>query len=375
MLIRHLNSLAELRRYASLWDDLWWRSDVTMPMARAELVARWAEHFAGGRKFCAMVVEEDGQWRAAMPLLHRRVAGVLDAVTLPWSPAGELLWDVPPGDEARVAHALLAAVVRLNTQLVWLDGVPLDTPRWQAMAAAAQDAGLVSVVRRQHRVPRLEIHHDWPACQAAWSRKHRWRMRCCQRRLEALGGLNFRWIQHVAPADVEPWLRRIWAVEDAGWKGAAGTSVLRTPHMLDFFGQQTEQAACWDEVTLAVLECGGEPIAFCYGLMAKGVFHSCKIGYDARLAAFAPGHLLRYFLLERLHADPHCRAVDFVGPWTAAHSHWRPDAYQVGRLMIAPRLAGRAALAAYRMLKGRALQAETHAADGTQTPESVAAIV
>ena len=47
----HVASVAELRSLAALWDDLWWRSDVTTPALRAELITLWMEHFAPRRSF------------------------------------------------------------------------------------------------------------------------------------------------------------------------------------------------------------------------------------------------------------------------------------------------------------------------------------
>ena len=58
------------------------------------------------------------------------------------------------------------------------------------------------------------------------------------------------------------------------------------------------------------------PVAFAYGLTAKGVFHSIKVGYDRDFAEQLPGQLLRYYLLERFFADPERKALDFQGPMT-----------------------------------------------------------
>ncbi len=44
----HLTSVAALRTNAAAWDDLWQRSDVSLPLLRAELLAQWVEHFAPG---------------------------------------------------------------------------------------------------------------------------------------------------------------------------------------------------------------------------------------------------------------------------------------------------------------------------------------
>jgi hypothetical protein len=99
---------------------------------------------------------------------------------------------------------------------------------------------------------------------------------------------------------------------------------------------------------LTFLEADGRPIAFGHGMTAKGVYHSCKIGYDPQYARYAPGQLLRFYHLQQMHGEPDRRAVDFMGPMTEAHALWRPATYPVGRTVIAPkRLSGRLALYAY----------------------------
>ena len=97
------------------------------------------------------------------------------------------------------------------------------------------------------------------------------------------------------------------------------------------------------------LHCGDRPVAFAYGLTAKGVFHSIKVGYDPEFAEQLPGQLLRYYLLERFFAEPERKALDFQGPMTEAHAAWLPERYAVGRLAVAPRQwLGRLAVWAYR---------------------------
>src|SRR3972149_5293608 len=92
----HLTSAAALRNAATAWDDLWWRSDVTLPTVRAELLAQWLEQFGGKAEFHALAVESGGHWVAALPLVSRRIAGVIRAGSLPcnpWLPCGDLLID------------------------------------------------------------------------------------------------------------------------------------------------------------------------------------------------------------------------------------------------------------------------------------------
>jgi len=354
----HITSLAELRAASAAWDDLWRRSDATLPTARAETLAAFVEHFAPRRRFCALVVEEDGKWIAALPLVAGRVAAVLPAGKLPsneWPGGGDLLWDLAAADPGAVGRVLSAGIRALPWPLIWLEGVLPDRASWQTLLACLAEAGLPADLRTRWRSGRLTISHDWEAFRRSWSRSHRQRMASRLRQLARLGPVEFQLHGRLPPEEVVGWLRRGFEVEDRGWKGAAGASVLRTPGMFDFFLRQSRLLAAWGQLELALLECGGRPIAFCCGASAKGVFHSCKIGYDPGCAELSPGLLLQYHLLERLANDPQRKAVDYLGPITEYHSHWRPDTYTVGRLAVAPgRPLGRIALAAYRWRKGPA---------------------
>ena len=88
-----LNSATEIRSVAAEWDDLWRRSEVTVPTARAELIAHWIEHSAPAA-VRALAVERDGRFVAALPLIGGRLKRYIPIGRLPynnWSWAGDLL--------------------------------------------------------------------------------------------------------------------------------------------------------------------------------------------------------------------------------------------------------------------------------------------
>lgn len=345
-----IDSVAGLRACAPAWDDLWWPSDVTMPTCRAELVAQWVEQFASWAVFRALVVADQGQWVAALALVGRKVARVIRAGGMPcseWSSSGELLLD-PAAEVEPALDLLVSAMRRLPWGLLWLEEAVLDTPRWIALQAALARAGVPTHSHQRYHVARIEINHDWAAYRQTWSAKHRQKMSWCLRRLAEKGELRLVTLAELAPEEVQPRLRRALQIEDRGWKGAAGSSVLRTPGMFAFLLRQAEQLARWGQLELHVLQCGGQAIAFAYGGSAKGVYHSCKIGYDPDYAAYSPGQLLRYHVLRQFHGDPRRRAFDCQGPMTDAHTRWRPAAYTVGRLAVAAGPLGRALLCAHR---------------------------
>jgi CelD/BcsL family acetyltransferase involved in cellulose biosynthesis len=346
----HLKSIDDLRSAAPTWDDLWWRSDVALPTARAELLAQWLERFAGRKDFHAFAIEEDGRWVAALPLISRRLTGLLPVGTLPcnpWSPCGELLLD-PAADTASALDAILSSAGDASWQWLWLNDTVLHSSRWRMFVQACDRANAACATHDRYNVARIEIGSDWDYFQKNLSRAHRQATSKAARRLNDEGKVHFNMLSHLDPRDVRSWLERVFEVEDRSWKGMGGSSVLRTPAMFDFFLAQAEQLAEWGQLEIATLELERHAIATLYGFSAKGVYYAHKIGYDPRFAQFSPGQVMFWHILERLHADGRWQAIDCLGPLTEAIARWRPATYTIGRVVVAPRrLVGRAAMHAY----------------------------
>ena len=180
----HIASIEALRSHAVRWDDLWQRSNVALPTLRAEMIALWMEHFAPEAAFQAIVVEDGGRWVAALPLVGRPAAGVLPAgwtVGNPWSTAADLLWDASRIGDVEMGEALVEAAGGLPWPLLWLEGIPLESPQWQAMRGALRRAGTPTACRFAWNTGRIELDGDWPAQQRTWSSDHRRKMHCRMR--------------------------------------------------------------------------------------------------------------------------------------------------------------------------------------------------
>lgn len=357
--ILQIESLETLRALADKWDDLWLRGEATLPSLRAEMLAQWVEQFARPDDFFAIAVETSDRLTAALPLLRRGKGrpGVMNlppfsrAITMPsneWSSASDLLLDESDVSD-QAPHYLINGIRESGVRLLQLDEVILDSARWRRFLQASTEAGMSAAEHPRWEVGRVTIDHDWPAYKARWSRKHRQKMAQAVRRLAEQGEVRLDLHSRLSPKDVEPVLRRCFEIEDGGWKGAAGTSVLRSPGMAEYYLRQAQLAARWGQLEIAMLNCGDCPISFSYGLAAKGVFHSIKIGYDPQFAEYHPGQLLRYYQLERYFADPERTALDFQGEMTSSHAAWLPEPYSVGRVLIAPRaMMGRMAVWGYK---------------------------
>jgi len=374
-----LESVHDIRACAGAWDDLWLRSDVTLPVSRAELVAQWLEMIAPLASVRVLAVEQDDQLVAALPLLGGRVKRLLPAGRLPtndWSWAGDLLVDASADVDSAV-ELLAAAVGRLPWPLVWLEGVALESARWQAFAAALESAGLAIDSSEQFRVGQIEIGDDWSAYKATWSGNHRHQMQRMASRAKKEGCTTLVVLRDVRPDQVESLLRRGFEVECRSWKGAEGTAVLKSPEMFGFYCRQARQLAAWGQLQLTYLELGGRAIAFEYGWNAKGVYCSPKVGYDEAFRRLSPGQLLRYELLERFFADSEQRRFDFVGPLAEATARWSTGTYSIGRLVVGTeRRGGRALMGLLRKYWGWKRRGNSKVGEGAEnelvpTPEGV----
>ncbi len=78
----------------------------------------------------------------------------------------------------------------------------------------------------------------------------------------AEGGTELRELFPTDENEIEELLATGFAIEDRSWKGAAGTSVLKNPHVYQFYLDQAKQLARDGQLELVFLNFQGQPIAF-----------------------------------------------------------------------------------------------------------------
>lgn len=349
----YLRSADELCGVAPAWNALWQRSDVNTPLARAECVAQWLEHFGRGGEFLALVVKRGEAFLAALPLVGPRSAWFHSRGGLPanhWSLCGDFLLD-GADDEAAVCQLLAEGLNQAPWPLVCLAPVAYTARRWRLLAAATAGRGLMTLAVDCDGVGQVRLDGSWQNYLAGRSGNHRRYLQKARRRAERAGELSLEVHTQAPAAEIEALLRRGCEIEDRSWKGAAGTSILRSPRIFECYVEQAKRLAESRHLQLTFLRHCGRPIAFEYGCRAKRTYFSPKVGYDEAYARFSPGQLLRALLFERFFAAGELDLVDFWGPLSDATAKWTTDPYRVGKLWIAPRrpfsrllLAGYAAL-------------------------------
>lgn len=345
MQARVLRSIAELRALGASWDDLWLASPLAIPTIKSEPLAIWLETFAAAEPIRIVVVEEQGNLLAALPLVSRRVYG-LSAGFLPnndWALSGDLLLDERVN--AETVLALLAdAVSELDCSLLWLNGIDLARRDWQLFQAALAERHCVARAHKIWDVGLVDIPHDWKRYLASRSRNHRRQLTRTGDRLRAAGGAQLNVVTWPAPYEIEALLRRGFDVETRSWKSIHGACVLRSPDIFEFYCRQAQVLAEEGNLTLVYLEHHGRPIAFEYGLHGKNVYFSPKVGYDEEFAQFSPGQQLRSLLFQQFSESSDISLVDFHGLLSDATGKWTTRTYESSRLAVGLNVRGKAAV-------------------------------
>ncbi len=351
--ILYLPNLPSFRGQVERWDDLWCRSLVTHPTAHADLITAWLDRFCPREPFQAVVVCRGDQFVAALPLLPRRKGHLVPCLDVPgneWSSAGQLLLD-PGADPCAVCDCLIEGLHQLACPVYWFASIPLHSPWWQALVAAAERAHWSVERRVRYQVGRLELAASWPQQRSLLSKGLRKQLGRSLRGLESLGSLQLRFTLPRSESEAVRLLDRGLRLEHAGWKGGARTALLSHAQAAHFAHDQARQLALQQQLAMVSLELDGHQLAFEYGWLAKRVYHSYKVAYDPQFRRFGPGNVLVYLLLQRLHAAGDAHAIDFLGPLDDAVRRWCPASYSMGRLLLAPpRPLGKAIVLASRYL-------------------------
>ena len=130
--------------------------------------------------------------------------------------------------------------------------------------------------------------------------KQRKELRRQRRRLSELGALTYRSLRQ--PAEIREAAELFMALEDGGWKGARGTSLLAEPSVTTFARTMTRLMARKSQISIESLELDGKPIAMGVVLECNHRAYFWKTAYDEAYADYSPGVQLALELSERLMA-------------------------------------------------------------------------
>ena len=330
-------SLADLHEHATQWNDLWQRSEAEFPTVRAEGIRLWCESFAPKARFAALVVVEGDRFVAALPLIADKAYMALTVYRLPTNctvNAADLLID--PSFDVDLAISLLTSqLCELPSGLAAFDNIRVESDRWQRLLEALAAAKREIYVSPGHEVGVIDVFHDWDAYIGCWSRNHRRSSNRAKKKLEASGEVKVCRLQVPSDEELDEVLEACWKIEDSGWKGENGTSILKTPVLREYYHQEARLMRDLGMLDLWLLKLDGELIAFDYSLLCKQTSLSFKISFDPVWEKCSPGRALQMYQMEQYHQDPNVTLVDTLGFLCEVKAKWTTRSYRSSNCFIA----------------------------------------
>ncbi|MDG9882515.1 GNAT family N-acetyltransferase [Pseudomonas sp. GD04058] len=142
----------------------------------------------------------------------------------------------------------------------------------------------------RRRICNVPVHRISPADRQEVSGDPRYKLRRARKRIAACGAQVRR--VRVDAGNIETWLQRIAAVEDASWKGDDGVGIFSSALSRAWMFQALTALAGQDGVRLVVLELDGECISYRLGLLERGRLYDYNLAFLPAHAGLGSGRVL-----------------------------------------------------------------------------------
>ncbi len=339
------------------WDQLWCAAAHGLPTMRGDCLSLFLATFAKSQRFETACVHDQGDLIAALPMVIRVRCGIsVASLPLnPWMKCGDLMASKSrcnKRDFDELADKALATGAWL-LDFSWA----CETQAWCQFVEALQRRGCYVDRRHMFDVGTIAVEGDWDTYWSSRSSNHRKQMRSNLRKLEQVGNVTFDRHRHIADdTALGQLMSEAFFVENLGWKGNENSSVRSHPAIERFYRSAGTYLNESGMLELQFLRVDGRPIAFEWGYLDQGVYHSHKVGFDPEFARYSPGQLLLYKQLQCWFAGNEVHQVDTMGILSEATARWTNGQYSLNRYRVSgsgliPRLAWRSLCHAHAFLK------------------------
>ncbi len=201
--------------------------------------------------------------------------------------------------------------------------------RWQCIPENGNAISLdtKSLYRHTHDSMYLNFKDGFTEFLERYSKKFRKDITKKIQKIENLGNLELKIFQE--KHEIDSAFDQFLMIEDSGWKGKAGTSIIKQPSKLDYYKYLKKQFSILDLCRINLLTLNDKPIAAQFGIAINDRLYLLKIGFSEEYSEFSPGFLLIYKLIEYFSHNKSINRICFVTgvEWI---KRWHPDAVNVG---------------------------------------------
>lgn len=165
-----------------------------------------------------------------------------------------------------------------------------------------------------------------------------------------------------ARADWEHWLERAFALEAAGWKGAAGTAVLQAEATRDYYRAVVRHFRAANGLRLFGLRLEERLIAFNLVIACGRTCVGWKTSFDPAFGAFSPGSVLLRHTVGRLREEGSFDKLDMMYPVSEWKQRWSDGTEELLRVTLYARTPVARTLFGVRAAARRLLRGESEPA-------------
>ncbi len=304
----------DLGPFKPIWDALNAELCGANPYFDSGFIEPLLEHFASGRE-CLCVHTE---------------AGEVDALLIA-APARGGKWSLFVPHQAQIAPIMARRPEVLKSLMPvmpgWVLGMDMLYQDPQASPLAGQGSVLPCVCSPHAHT--MGIHID-DAFTDYWSGRSGKLRNNVARRLRRIkdAGIRLRLERLAAPDEMQSAVARFGEMESKGWKGVAGTAVHPENAQGRFYADVMARFALKGMATVYQLYFNDELVAMQLCIASKAMLVLLKTTYDESQAAYSPGRLLLYALLEEEFSRKAVHDVEFYTnadqdqlAW-ATHDRW-----------------------------------------------------
>lgn len=320
----------ELKEYRDAWNALSRQVAPKIPTSSYAWISAYFEYLlASGQSWCCITAQIDHELVGVLPLVVSRIPKLgIEWLKTPMS--GHIIAVSPllsHSNTGQILSSLLETAWISHPNAIWLQ--ISDLP---ARAPCAEYLSTQLHLKIKTRIGRfLRVDTDQRVYQASLSRNFRSNQHKAANKLKKLTAAETTFL---CGADAsEEQLTEFMSVEASGWKGRAGTAILKSNELCAFYRTLARRLAAAGWLEWHFLRADSRTIAGNLAIRFDGVITVWKLGYDEDYKHYSPGGMLFQALLDRAFADPEIDEVDLLTN-AAWYDNWRMDAREYHRIRI-----------------------------------------
>jgi CelD/BcsL family acetyltransferase involved in cellulose biosynthesis len=234
-------------------------------------------------------------------------------------------------EDGSLHERLFAAIWSHHPDLdaIYLKALPADGPCWRYLGGKGAP-GLVNVEHGIRDLYSITLPRTFEAYLSGFRQKKRYNLKRQVKLLRDHGRGDLRLLRTETEGKVGAFLRDAADVRRHSWQGRM------SPGETEYWNSapRLTDLARRGFLRSYVLRAGGVPCAYVVGYQYRGTYHYSDVGYDERYAAYSPGSVLLFLLIEDLIAYRSPRILNFGIGDSAYKCQFATDSHREASVLL-----------------------------------------